>query len=444
MKTLQQFTILAFLLVQCISFGQENRLETIKQKFDPLLKEQNKGVALLIKKDNEIKTKSLGNFDLNKNHVFNIGSATKTFTAILFLQEIEKGNLKLTDTIGKYLKPIQNVAPSLTIHQLLTHESGLNEIIGKNLEEIFYAKNDSLYNDNLLNQVGKNDPKMIGKFDYCNTNYFLLGRIIEKITDQSYFDLLRERIIEPLEMNNTYPYVHKNLPNLATPYYQDKDVTEYLDYKYFANIAFAAGSIASTLSDMEVFYTSLFETEKLLKKETVIRMMESGNEVYGLGLFKSDYKGIKYFNHGGNNLGYAFRNAYNPKTKNLFLLFTNSHRMPLEKSIKNDLYSYLNNEKIEQLKSINLADFKGIIGEYLLKEANLTFEIKQENGKLFLIAEAQDIKSELTQKNETTLYDTTVGATLTKIEGSNDSLTFSQNGFTTTITKITTKITTKS
>lgn len=445
MKTLQKLTIAFFLLIQCISFAQKNNLQIIKQKFNPLLKEQHKGVAVLIKKNNQVETLSLGDFSLNENHVFNIGSATKTFTAILLLQEYEKGNLQLTDSIGKFLKPIKNVDASLTINQLLKHESGLSEIIGRNIEEIFYAQNDSLYNDNLLNQVGKNDPKMINKFDYCNTNYFLLGRIIEKVTDQSYFDLIRERIITPLKMHNTYPYVHKNLPNLATPYHQEKDVTEYLDYKYYANVAYAAGSIASSLSDMEIFYKSLFETEVLLKKETVKMMITSGSESYGLGIFKFDFEGIKYFGHGGNNIGYAFINAYNPETKNLFLLFTNSHRMPLGKSLKNDLFAYLNNKEIERFKTVNTNDFKGITGKYLLKEANLTLEIVLDNGKFYLVSEAQDVKSELIQKNNTTLYDTAVGATLTQIEGKDDSLTFSQNGFTTIISKTTSedKTTTK-
>ncbi|CAL2080462.1 Beta-lactamase domain-containing protein [Tenacibaculum sp. 190524A02b] len=437
MKTIQHLAIAILLLIQSVSFAQENKLDIIKQKFDPLLKEQNKGIAVLVKKNNQIKTVSLGNFNLNENHVFNIGSATKTFTAILFLQELEKGNLKLTDSIGAYLPPITNVDSSITIEALLTHESGLDEVIGKNLQEIFYGKKDSLYTDNLLNQIEKNNPDMIGKFDYCNTNYFLLGKIIEKVTDQSYFDLLRERIIIPLKMNNTYPYVHRNLPNLATPYDNNKDVTAYLDYRYFANIAYAAGSIASTLADMEVFFSSLFETEILLKKETLKLMLESGNKIYGLGIFKENYKGEKIYEHGGNNIGYSFINAYNPKTKNLFLSFTNSHRMPLGKSLKNDLFSYLNNEAIEKFNSINIADFKDITGKYLLKEANLIFEITQEKDKLFLIAKAQGIKSELIQKNKTTLYDTSVGATLTKIEGTNDRLTFNQNGFTTTISKVT-------
>ncbi|CAL2108385.1 D-alanyl-D-alanine carboxypeptidase [Tenacibaculum sp. 190524A02b] len=437
MKTIQHLAIVILLLIQSVLFAQENKLDIIRQKFDPLLKEQNKGIAVLVKKNNQIKTVSLGNFNLNENHVFNIGSATKTFTAILFLQELEKGNLKLTDSIGTYLPPITNVDSSITIEALLTHESGLDEVIGKNLQEIFYGKKDSLYTDNLLNQIEKNNPDMIGKFDYCNTNYFLLGKIIEKVTDQSYFDLLRERIIIPLKMNNTYPYVHKNLPNLATPYDNNKDVTAYLDYRYFANIAYAAGSIASTLADMEVFFSSLFETEILLKKETLKLMLESGNKIYGLGIFKENYKGEKIYEHGGNNIGYSFINAYNPKTKNLFLSFTNSHRMPLGKSLKNDLFSYLNNQAIEKFNSINIADFKDITGKYLLKEANLIFEITQEKNKLFLIAKAQGIKSELIQKNKTTLYDTSVGATLTKIEGTNDRLTFNQNGFTTTISKVT-------
>ncbi len=436
MKTLQKLTVLlVFFLIKYMGYGQTNDLDIISKKYDSGLKEQNKGVAILIKKDNEIKTMSLGNFNLTERSVFNIGSATKTFTAILILQEVEKGNLKLTDSIGTYLTPIHNVDGFLTIEALLTHESGLDEVIGKNIQDIFYAKNDSLYNTALLHQVEKSNPKMIGKFDYCNTNYFLLGKIIEKITDQSYFDLLRERILIPLEMKNTYPYVHKNIPNLAKPYHNGEDVTDYLDYRYFANIAYAAGSIASTLTDMEIFYRSLFETEQLLEKKTVKMMMESGNEYYGYGLFKSNQEGVNYYGHGGNNIGYAFRNQYNPMTKNLYLIFTNTKSIPSKKSINNDLLGYINNKPVESFKTIDLKNFKKYTGTYLLKEANLTLEIILENNKMYLVSEAQGVKSELIQKDGKSLYDTTVGVVLTQIEEDTNSLSFSQNGFVTTISK---------
>ncbi len=435
MKTLKQLTIFTFMLFVSIGFSQEKSLQTIQKKYNTLLQEQNKGVGVLIKKNNKINTLQLGKHQLTSEKVFNIGSATKTFTAILFLQEVEKGNLKLTDSIGAYLSPIKNVDGALTIETLLSHESGLDEVIGKNIKEIYYSKNDTLLNSNLLDEIEENNPKQIGKFNYCNTNYLLLGKIIEKITDKNYFDLVRERIIEPLQITNTYPYVSKSLPNLVTPHSDGKDISEFLDYRYFANIANAAGSIASTLTDMEIFYTSLFETELLLKKESLHIMMTSGNETYGLGLFKPDNNSGNYYGHGGNNIGYSFRNGYNPITKNLYLLFTNERSIVFQKDIKKDIISFFNDEKVEGFKTIDNG-FKKYAGKYLLKEANLTLEIIVENNNLFLASEAQGLKSQLFQKNKTTLYDTSVGATLTLIPDNKAALTFSQNGFTTTINKI--------
>ena len=277
---------------------------------------------------------------------------------------------------------------------------------------------------------------MIGKFDYCNTNYFLLGRIIEKLTDQSYFDVLRERIIQPLQLEHTYPYVHKNLSNLATPMHDDKEVTEFLDYRYFANIAFAAGSVASTLVDMEIFYTSLFETEKLLKKETLNLLLNSGNDVYGLGIFKPNGKEDNYYSHGGNNIGYSFRNGYNRDTKNLFMVYSNSRKIPQSKMISTDLIAFTNGESITQFSAVVIDDFKNYVGTYLLAEANLELEIVLEGDAMYLVVPSQEAKSELTQKNSTTLIDKSVGATLTIIEGTTDRLKFEQNGFSTEIVKV--------
>ncbi|PKB44420.1 CubicO group peptidase (beta-lactamase class C family) [Cellulophaga sp. RHA19] len=439
MKTLQKLTLLMFILIQLIGNSQTKDINIFAEKYNSILKKQNKGIAILVRKNNKTEHISLGNFNLTEHSVFNIGSATKTFTAILILQEMEKGNIKLTDSIGKYLSPIKNVDPSLTIKSLLTHESGLDEVIGENIEKIFYAKKDSLYNINLLNEVEKSNPKLKGKFNYCNTNYFLLGKIIEKVTDQNYFDLLRERIFIPINMKETYPYVHKNINNLATPFYKNKDVTSYIDYRYFANIAYAAGSIASTLSDMEIFYTSLFETEKLLQKETLKLMLESGNKTYGYGIFKFNFNNKNYYGHGGNNIGYAFRNEYNPTTKNLYLIFSNSKSITSKKAITSDLLAYVNDNSISNFKKIDLKKFKKYTGTYLLKEANLTLNIIQENNKMYLVVDAQKVKSELIQKNDKALYDTTVGVILTQIEGDSNSLEFNQNGFKTVISKINSK-----
>lgn len=437
MKTKNSISILLALMINVtVIFSQESNLESIVAKYQNSFEEDNQGVAIFTKRDGKVYTASIGNHNLNEHSVFNIGSATKTFTSILILQEVEKGNISLNDTIGKYLDPIRNVDGALTIKQLLAHETGLDEVISKNIQDIFYAKSDSLYQDDLLQQVGKNNLDMVGKYEYCNTNYFLLGRIIEKLTDQSYFDVLRERIIEPLQLQHTYPYVHKNLPNLARPIHDDKDVTEFLDYRYFANVAFAAGSVASTLVDMEIFYTSLFETQKLLKKETLAFLLESGNEVYGLGIFKPNGQEDNYYGHGGNNIGYSFRNGYNPDTKNLFMIFSNSRKIPQSEVIRADLIAFSKGELITQFSAVAIDDFKDCVGTYLLKEANLELEVVLEGDMMYLVVPSQKAKSELTQMNDTTLMDKTVGATLTIIEGTKDRLRFEQNGFSTEITRV--------
>ena len=434
MKTLHTSLILIILMsFAFISSAQDVSLNTIKLKYDSSLLEKQQGIAILTKKEGRTETLSLGAHNLNKTSVFNIGSATKTFTAILILQEIEKGNLTLSDSIGGFLPPIKNVPSSLTIKELLAHESGLDEIIGKNILNIFFGKNDSLYDISLLKQLEAHRPKERGTFSYCNTNYFLLGKVLEKVTDQSYFDLVQERIIEPLGLKNTYPYLHKNIENLAQPRHEDKNVSEYLDFRYFTNIAYAAGSIASTLTDMELFYTSLFETEQLLKKETLQLMMTKGNDHYGLGLMKSSYHETILYGHGGNNIGYAFRNEYNPKTKTLYLAFTNTKTLPFQKAITTDLKAYVTNEPIKPTLAIDIETFRDFIGTYYLEEAKLVLEIIEEGNKLYLLAEAQGVKSELIQKNKSTLFDTTVGATLERLEDSDAGLKFSQNGFETLI-----------
>ena len=433
MKTIVLLHILIF-----FSFGyaQENNLTALRDKYQDKFLAENKGVAVLTYANGKTSTMGVGQFDLNEHSAFNIGSATKTFTVVLVLQEEEKGNLKLSDSIGKYLSPIKNVDPGLTIESLITHESGLDEVIGGNLQEMLYTKSDSLYNASLLTEIEESDPELVGKFDYCNTNYLLLGKIIEKVTDRAYSDLLRERIFIPLGMNETHPYLHKNIPNLAAPYDEGKDISEYMDYRFFANIAYAAGSISSTLHDMQIFYLELFEGNTLLSRKTVDKMLTSGNERYGLGLFKPDSEDEPFYGHGGNNVGYSFRNGYNIKDKTLYLVFSNDRSIPSRKPIIVDLIKVLNNEKIEDFEMADYEQFKGFIGKYELKEANLTMEILFEGEQFLLSVPDQGVKCELFVKSKDTLYDSKVGACFTSIEGSPNELKFSQSGFETVIYRI--------
>ncbi|WP_299523271.1 serine hydrolase domain-containing protein [Winogradskyella sp.] len=436
MRSLKKaITLCLILLITGITYSQSNALNSLSEKYNAQLKQKQKGIGLLIKKNNTTETIALGDYNLTSEKVFSIGSATKTFTAVLVLQEMERGNLKLSDSIGAYLSPIENVEGSLTIESLLSHESGLDEVVEANILDVFFKKDDALYNQDFLKQIEPHKPEKVGTFQYCNTNYMLLGEILEKINDKHYFDLLRERIFIPLGLDNTHSYLHKNIKDLAIPTHRGKDVSNYIDHRFYGDIPNAAGSIASTLTDMEIFYSSLYETEKLLKKETLQLMLSSGNDLYGLGIFKLSHKDKTYYGHGGNTIGYAFSNAYDPDSKSMYLIFANAVSMPT-KSIENDLMGYLNNEPIKDFEDVDIDSFKNYEGKYLLKEANLILKIVIEDKKIFLVGEAQGVKSELSQKDENTLIDLETGVSLTKNNNDSESLTFSQQGFTTVIKRI--------
>jgi len=424
-----------FIVSVGLANAQSKDLKKISEKYNEQLKQQKNGVGLLIKKNNTIETLALGDYALTADKVFSIGSATKTFTAILILQEVENGTLKLSDSIGLYLSPIKNVEGSLTIAQLLSHESGLDEVVEADILKAFFKKDESIYNQNLLDKVEPHKPEKVGTFQYRNTNYLLLGKILESMTDQHYFDLLRERIFQPLEMKKTFAYLHKNINDLAIPTHKGKDVSKYIDHRFYGDIPHAAGSIASTLTDMEKFYVALFETEKLIKKQTLDLMLSSGNDIYGLGLFKMKYKDQLFYGHGGNNIGYAFSNAYDPESKALYLVYSNNVSIPIQ-SIEDDLNGWLNNETIKDFEAIDIESFKNYEGTYLLKEANMKVKIVIEKNKIFLVSESQGVKSELNQKDKNTLIDKETGVSLTKIKDNSENLTFSQGGFTTVLKRV--------
>ena len=421
-------TILTTLLFSLCLFiyGQQSSLNEIKEKYEPYYKATNIKMGILLKKDNQFYSKRL-NFENNDNTVFNIGSATKTFTAVLILQEVEKGTLKLSDTIGNFLSPIQNIASNITIEQLLRHQTGLAETVGGQEWDAYHIPNDSLLRRDVFNNVKPRHTDKIGKFEYTNTNYILLGEILEKINDKSYFDLLKERIFEPCGLENTYPYVSKNIPDLVHPTDEKNESDQYqgINYKFFADFAFAAGSIASNLKDMASFYENLYEKETLISKNSLQKMTSFKDGNYGLGLQKLKVDGVEYWGHGGNNYGYAFRNYYNPKNCNMMMYFINRLRVPMKNSLLADLSAVMHNKPITKFRK-NIADeFKSFKGNYVLKGPELEFTIFEREDILYF--QVQNLKVPLVSYEPTILLDVSSGIEFTKSGENPNQLIWSQS-----------------
>lgn len=128
-------------------------------------------------------------------------SMTKTFTAVAILQLVEQGTLGLDDEIDRYLPDIPYAGARIAIRQLLCHTAGIPNPIP--LRWVHLAEEDASFDeDAALTQVLRDNPKLAfapgQKFAYSNIGYWLLGKIIERVTDRSYPDYVRANILLPL------------------------------------------------------------------------------------------------------------------------------------------------------------------------------------------------------------------------------------------------------
>lgn len=414
------------LLSTHICSAQDIHLKDIIGKYDASIQKTKAGVIYLIRKNGVVETESIGAYNFDTDNAFNIGSNTKTMTAVLILQEVKKGTLSLSDSLGTFLDPIQNVDGSISVEELLRHRSGLGEVAGKYFLDYFMCSADSAYSGNFLNRIPLDSTTQRGAFNYCNTNYILLGHILEKVTDQSYFDLLRERIFKPCDMTRSYPYLHKGIDRLVTPLMQGEDVSQHLNHKFFMKYAFSAGSVSSTLNDMLKFYDHLYVKGTLLPDDLFAKLIDFDSGEYGMGMFTETLNGKEYIGHGGNNIGYTYRNYFDRETGNAILMFGNDYRVSIEPMISEELENYLNDREVSTaFPESTLKSFKHLIGSYELKEIGETLEIKTVDKVPNLIVQGMEL--ELVRLNDESFINLDLGIRIESIQQSAD-LLFNQNG----------------
>ncbi|KXY42944.1 MULTISPECIES: serine hydrolase domain-containing protein [Bacillus] len=250
---------------------------------------------------------------------FRIGSVTKTFTATVILQLAGENRLNLDDSIEKWLPGvIQGNGyddKQITIRQLLNHTSGIaNYTTSKDFNMMDTKKS---YTAEELVKMGISMPPDFapGKsWSYSNTGYVLLGILIEKVTGNSYAEEIENRIIEPLELSNTFlPGNSSVIPGTkhARGYIQLDGASEPKDVTYYnPSMGSSAGDMISTADDLNKFFTYLLGG-KLLKEQQLKQMLttvptgtdELGDS--GLGIFKMKLSnGVSIWGHGGSIPGF--------------------------------------------------------------------------------------------------------------------------------------------
>lgn len=267
------------------------------------------------------------------NDAFRVGSITKVFTATMILQLVEAGDLSLDDAVSDILpQMMRNFANSelITVRQLLNHTSGVPEYASS--DNFMQLGNEDISRDwspDELIHLAERQPTQFYPaqgWEYTNTNYILLGMLIETITRQSFAQNLDQRILTPLNMTNTY------LAPLDSP---PVDVVEghssFIDPAIFnPSFVWSAGAVVSNAQDLLIFSQALFAGSLFQQPDTLPMMLDfvtTGRDAeteWGLGVFQQESPLGIYWGHDGALAGYLSTLLYFPDNHITIILLINA------------------------------------------------------------------------------------------------------------------------
>ena len=361
---------------------------------------------------------------------FRLGSITKQFTSTAILQLQEQGKLSVQDLACKYVDNCPESWKPVTIHQLLTHTSGIPSYTA--MPEFpkpkFMRQPLSPIEVVMLTKDKPLDFPPGTKYRYDNTGYVMLGVIIEKVSGEKYADYLQKHILDPLEMKDTgYDVTRKILKGRAAGYspmgpknFQNAD---YLDM----SLPHAAGSMYSTTRDLYRWDRALYG-EKVLSKASKEAAWKAEKESYGYGWMLAPMANHKQIGHGGGINGFSTYIARFPEDDAAVIVLSNNeagNAGAVAGSLAGVLFG--NNAELPwERKAITLDPklFDRYAGVYQVGELEITFT--NENGHFMTQGKGQP-KAEMFPSAENVFFLKVVDATLT-FEG--DQVTLRQGGAT--------------
>lgn len=277
-------------------------------------KDQFSGAVLIAKDGKPVFQKAYGLADRDAKTPntldtrFRLGSMPKMFTSVAIAQLVQAGKFKYTDTLAQVLPdyPNKEIAQKITIHQLLTHTSGLGDIFTPEFDKVKDQLHDLKdYLPLFVNQPLQFEP---GKsWSYSNAGFIVLGLIIEKQSGQSYYDDVQQHIYKVAGMKSTgaFPKTEK-VPNLAVGYTAmgSADGTYRPNWDTLPYRGMSAGGMDSTVGDMLRFANALRD-HKLLNAELTQTVITGKVDTprpgakYAYGFENSDEGSHHIFGHSG-------------------------------------------------------------------------------------------------------------------------------------------------
>ncbi|HEX5152325.1 MAG TPA: serine hydrolase [Parafilimonas sp.] len=436
-------SIFILFILGAVHFVVNAQTDSIKQKLDEYLTAANKlnkfnGNVLIAQKGKSLLQKSYGYKNLNalvlndSNTIFQIGSVTKQFTATVVLKLQEEGKLSVHDKLDTYFPQFTH-ANEITLENLLTHTSGIYDYVIDIDEEDSAITCNPVDKQLILDLIFQHDLnfKPGTQFQYCNSGYYLLGLIIEKVTGKSYEQNVRDIIFTPLQMTHSlFDFKHSPDTNIATGYQtlNDSVQKEASAWRWDSTVSYAAGAIWSTTEDMYK-WTQAVARKKILSADSWKAVFTPHLDHYGYGWYIDSLFDKKAISHGGGIPGFIAYLCYYPEEDVAIILLNNygwfgealnSINADLSAIIFHKPYKLLKNR---ENKTFAEAILKKYVGKYQFDKKHHAY-ISLENGQLQMEAPEGGLpKSPLFAQDETNFYLKVIDARIEFVKDASGNIT---------------------
>lgn len=364
------------------------------------------GAALAVVVNNKIvyqKSFGVGNVFTNKsidagNSIFHVASITKTFTALALLKVCEQKQIDIHKPLGTYFKDLTTKQSQLTIHQILSHTSGMVDVWendkNKNLEKYFT----DMGNDGFFDK-----PDAV--FSYSNNGYAFAGLILEKLTNKPYQQAIHDLIIQPLQLSNTlFGFTEVQQKDYVSGHQNNFSVDPVLQ----APKDLPAGGLFSTTNDLLKF-ASVFYTQNISEKQslqtiaskmfgkyvydgTMPEYLGYADAYYGYGFINFSFKGIRFSGHPGEGVSQNTTFAIAPEHNGCIVILSNAGFSPFRKSFEKAVEMFFpvqpTNIIAQEPKEITHFEPKDLVGKYVEPKTKSAIsdimEIKTKDDLLYL------------------------------------------------------------
>lgn len=285
--------------------------DTVQEEIEDAVENHDfEGVILYIEHDGDASTYTAGynNRDLmtpaDEDDLFRIASISKLYIAVATSMLVDEGRLSLEDTIDEMLPDYKDEIPyssEITLRMLIQHRTGLFNFVNT---KTYDWSSGPIEQDDVLQILQEEDHEFEPdkKYKYSNTNYMLLGMIMDEVLGYPHDEYIEERIFDPLELNDTYYYgSYANLNDIMSGYTEGYE----LDLKANEHLI-PGGNMVASISDVGVFLRALHDGSLMTDSEQKIY-----NQVY-------------WYEHTGLVPGYQSMARYDAETDSIIILFVNT------------------------------------------------------------------------------------------------------------------------